>query len=67
MASDTNFKLVEAVAALLAQKAATHPDFFSALVDALSKRGYTLEARQRGIGGTYLCLKEIAGKNEEGK
>lgn len=58
-----DMKLVEEVATLLAQDAATHQDFFGNLADILAENGYILEAHQRGIGGAYLQLvKQEAGQ-----
>jgi hypothetical protein len=59
----TNPRLIGQVAKLLMCEDATHPDFFTHLVQYMDVKGYKLEAHQRGIGGTYLVLK----KKEEGK
>lgn len=53
-----SYNLVESVATLLAQKAATEPDF--KLSTALISRGYGFEAEHKGTGGhtssTYLRI-----------
>lgn len=56
-------KLVEGVADLLCQKACTHPEFLIWLVDEMQRRGYTIEAHQRGIQGTYLCVARLTENN----
>lgn len=50
----TDRELIEAVATLLCQKAATGSNFFFELAALMYERGYTIEANQLGIQGTHL-------------
>lgn len=51
-----DMNLVEAVGTLLAQSAATHVEFFEHVDEYLRKRGYQLQAVQRGIAGTHVSV-----------
>ena len=51
-------ELARAVATLLSQGAATHPDFFFHVSTYMEEKGYTLLAHQRGIQGTHIEVKK---------
>lgn len=54
-----NKTLINSVACLLAQQAATHPEFMFHVVNCLQDKGYELQAAQRGFAGTYLRIQKI--------
>lgn len=56
MSSKADSKFVTKVAEALANEKAMHANFFYDLARALEKRGYALEAHQRGVGGTHIVL-----------
>ena len=47
---------VNKVVDLLADKKATHANFFFEVSEALKAYGYTLKAHQRGVGGTHIVV-----------
>lgn len=52
-----NTKVIEGVATLLCQGAvADDPDFFVKLAAEMERRGYTLEAHQKGVQGTLILV-----------
>lgn len=52
----THRALAERIGKLLSDDRATHPDFMIWVSEELERNGYKIEAHQRGIQGTYLCI-----------
>ncbi len=62
MAKD--YKLYESISLILCQMRCTSPSFFEELIEDMNRRGYTIEAHQRGINGTYLKIVKLEKSNE---
>jgi len=55
--------LAKEVANLLCQpKVREDKEFFWKVEQECEKLGYTISAQQRGIGGTYLSIKQVKGE-----
>lgn len=61
MIPKTTEELAEAIARLIVDNnnAAQAGDFFSLLEEKLRDAGFTIQAHQRGIAGTYLEISEL--------
>jgi len=51
-------KLIRKIATLLCHEKCTREDFFFDLNAEMHNRGYVIEARQRGIGGTLIKIEK---------